>query len=186
MSAAVAHYKLTSDQFFQMVDEGVFPEDAHIELIKGELYEISPQGWLHTLAVGRLNRAASQCLDKCFAVSQSTAKLGFDFAPEPDFVLLPVTVEQSRSMPDASDVLLVVEVSVTSYRYDKETKLPHYASTGIPEVWIVNADQERIEVYREPDTVNSVYRSEQHFAGDDIVSSLKVPEFQIQVPKLLK
>ena len=52
--------------------------------------------------------------------------------------------------PQPDDVLLLVEVSDTTLRFDRTVKLPLYASAGIPEVWIVAMEHDALHVYRRP------------------------------------
>jgi Uma2 family endonuclease len=71
--------------------------------------------------------------------------------PQPDFMLVKPVVDNYRSRhPKPEDVFLLVEVSDSTLDTDLEVKLPVYARAGIEEVWIVNMDDRRLEVYREP------------------------------------
>ena len=53
-------------------------------------------------------------------------------------------------MPRPEDTILAVEVANTSLDYHRTVKLPLYARSGIPEVWIVNLAEEEVEVYQSP------------------------------------
>ncbi len=50
----------------------------------------------------------------------------------------------------ADDALLVIEVSDATLRKDMEVKTPLYARHGVPEVWIVDLQQNRIRYLRAP------------------------------------
>lgn len=52
--------------------------------------------------------------------------------------------------PVPDDVLLIIEVADTTVHYDREVKVPLYASTGIPEVWLIDLAHKAVEVYRQP------------------------------------
>jgi Uma2 family endonuclease len=58
--------------------------------------------------------------------------------------------------PRPADILLVIEVSDSSLEYDRQVKLPMYAEAGIVEFWIINLEDECLEVHRQP-TANGVY-----------------------------
>jgi hypothetical protein len=49
------------------------------------------------------------------------------------------------------DVLLVVEVAETSLEYDRDEKIPRYAQTRIPEVWLIEVEQTTVTQYTHPD-----------------------------------
>ena len=71
--------------------------------------------------------------------------------PEPDLMVLKPRADWYRDAhPRPGDVLLLVEVSDSSARYDRAIKLPLYASIGIPEVWIVDLDARLFRRHREP------------------------------------
>lgn len=56
----------------------------------------------------------------------------------------------AKRLPNANDVLLVIEVADSSLEYDRETKLPLYAKANIPEVWLVNLIENIVEIYSDP------------------------------------
>jgi Uma2 family endonuclease len=79
-------------------------------------------------------------------------------------------------------VLLLVEVSDTSLAYDRDIKLPLYATAGVPEVWIVHIPSQVIEVYRDPS--EGEYRSRTEVRFDDVISPLLVPELELPVDEI--
>ncbi|MBZ0073030.1 MAG: Uma2 family endonuclease, partial [Gammaproteobacteria bacterium] len=52
--------------------------------------------------------------------------------------------------PGPADLLLLVEVAASSLRFDRDVKLPLYARHGIPEVWLVDIENSRLEIYSQP------------------------------------
>lgn len=71
--------------------------------------------------------------------------------PQPDLSLLKGRPDpDSSGPPGPEDILVVVEVSDTTLSYDKNVKLPLYARAGIPEVWIVDLQGQKVEVYADP------------------------------------
>ena len=68
--------------------------------------------------------------------------------PEPDLVVL--RPGRRRTVPTAADALLVVEVAGTSLVYDRDTKLPRFARSGIPEAWLIDVAAGTLARYRTP------------------------------------
>ena len=66
-------------------------------------------------------------------------------------VLRPREDFYAHALPLPDDVWLVVEVAETSLEYDREEKIPRYAQMGIPEVWLIDVEQETVTQYTHPD-----------------------------------
>jgi Uma2 family endonuclease len=102
--------------------------------------------------------------------------------PEPDLALLRARPDGYRAPPppSASDVLLIVEVSDTSLRYDREVKLPLYARRGIPEVWIVDLAAHVVEIHRKPEYAEVVTRSR-----SETLQPLSLPDVRISISEII-
>jgi Uma2 family endonuclease len=159
MALQVERHLFSLEEYEQMIEAGVFKEDSRLELIRGEILEMTPIGFDHEMCVARLTqllilRAGAGAV--VWPQNNSIRLLG-NSRPQPDFALLKVRADFSAEKPPtAEDVLLVVEVANTSLNYDRSTKAPLYAEAGIPEYWIVNLREGVIEVYTEP--ANGAYR----------------------------
>ncbi len=145
-------YQFTVAEYHQMGESGIFAEDDRIELLNGRIYTMSPIGRRHFACVNRLNAFFSTRLAGKAVVSvQNPVVLSDRSEPEPDITLLRYRDDfYEAQLPDADDVLLLIEVSDATLRFDKEVKLPLYAESGIPEVWIVNLKSSCVEVYTDP------------------------------------
>ena len=146
-------HRLTSDQFYQMAEAGLFDADTRIELIEGELIDMAPIGADHEGCVNRLVKTlVIQCGDDAIVSPQNSIRLDFRNVPQPDFVLLHYRDDfyTKGARPGPGESILVIEVSDSSIRFDREVKVPIYARAGVPEVWIIDIQQRRVEVYREP------------------------------------
>lgn len=141
-----------------MAEAGILTEDDRVELIEGEIVEMSPIGRRHAACVNRLNALLNRHLGQAAIISiQNPVRIDDYSEPEPDVALLkPREDFYAEGHPTPSDVLLVVEVADTSVEYDRDMKLPLYARAGIAEVWLVNLPQETIEIYRQP--LDETYR----------------------------
>ncbi len=158
--------KLTVDEWRRMVEVGMFGEDERLEFRYGEIIKMTPIGKEHTAAVKFLNKTLVLALeDKAEVSPQSALDLG-EIEVYPDLV---IHQPLGRVIPEASDVLWIVEVSKSSLAYDRTTKLSDYALAGIPEYWIADLSEERFEVYLEPQgasyAVKRLYPFEVAFAA---------------------
>ncbi len=78
-------------------------------------------------------------------------RMGGHSEPEPDLSLLRPRADFYRdAAPGAGDVLLLVEVSDTTQRYDRRVKVPLYARHGVPEVWVIDLENRLVHFYRRP------------------------------------
>lgn len=140
----------TADEYHAMANAGILTEDDRVELVDGRILTMTPIGFFHVNAVNRLTRLLVRHTDPHAEVSvQNPVRFDDLNEPQPDIALLRPTRDRQR-VPHASDALLLVEVSGSSLRYDRDDKLPRYARAGVPEVWIVALDERRVHVYREP------------------------------------
>lgn len=102
-------------------------------------------------------------------------------APEPDLAWV-ARRDYSQARPTAADVLLVIEVSESSLRYDCGEKADLYAEAGIRDYWVINLPERCVEVRRDP--AAGRYRSLQTFGGQQEVRPLAMPEVVLK-PTLL-
>ena len=136
-----------------MGEAGILHEDDRVELIEGEIVELSPIGSRHAACVKRLNALIGPRLEGHAIIGVQDHVLLPDYSgPQPDVaVLRPWEDFYAESHPTPGDVLLLIEVSDTTLRYDREMKVPLYALAGIPEVWIVDLQNEEILTYSRPE-----------------------------------
>ena len=157
MSAALAflpqRHRLTVDQYYRMAEAGILKEDDRVELIEGEIIDMPPIGIDHAYFVNRLTSLFIQSVGlQANVSSQNPIRLNSRSEPQPDIALLRYRDDFYRhAHPRPEDIILLVEVSDTTLRYDTEVKLPLYARHEIPEVWIVDLEHQRLEVFRRPE-----------------------------------
>lgn len=166
-----------------MVEAGVFPPDSRAQLISGEIVEMSPQRPRHATAVRLVQEALRHAFGEGNDVrSQLPIAIDPDSEPEPDVFVVPGGPRDYIS-DHPKRVLLVVEVSDQTLRFDRVRKLPMYARGGIPEYWIVNLTENVLEVYREP--AGELFNSKQTLGPGEAVEPLAAPGARIQVSDLL-
>jgi len=148
----VTRHKISLEEFHRMVEAGVFPEDLRLELVEGDLVEMSPIGKRHAAKVAKLTALFGPLVpQKAILFVQSPLVVG-ESELYPDLALLkPRPDFYEEELPQGRDALLVVEVAESSLRYDLQVKLPLYAQAGVPEVWVVDLEGKRVLVHRKPE-----------------------------------
>jgi Uma2 family endonuclease len=144
--------RFTRAEYYRMAEVGILREDDRVELIKGEIVEMSPIGRRHKVFVGNLAKLLITRLgDRATVWVQSSIALADDTEPEPDLTVLRHGAGPYKERDAwAEDALLVIELADSSLAYDRSTKLRLYAEAGIPEYWVVDCTAETVEVHRGP------------------------------------
>lgn len=183
LPSGVERHRFDVTEYHRMLEVGLLTEDDRVELIGGEIVDMTPIGWRHMRCVTRLTTLLVPLVSgRDYVVSvQNPVRLGISDEPEPDFALL--ANEPRGDLPTPEDVHLVIEVSDSSPSYDKEIKLPLYAGSGLREVWIVDLQGQRIEVYTEP--APDGYRAMRIFAAGEQVYSQTVEGVSLSVDEVL-
>ncbi len=183
MSKAMAEplrYRVRSDhpisveELLAMYESGDFVGLDRVELIEGRLIEKALQGRRHIRSVNVLNELSVLRASSVVEVSVQNTDIISEFnAPEPDLTLLRRDRDVTK-VPGVEDILLIVEVSDLTVLFDRKVKLRIYAEAGVPEYWIVNISEERIECYRDP--IDNRYGTVRIFRNDEEIDTLLIPE----------
>lgn len=171
-------------EYHQLADVGILKEDDQVELIQGEIIQMSPIGPKHAGNLDRLVRFLTLLLKESAIVRpQNPVRLSNISEPEPDIAILrPREDFYTSAHPGPEDVLLVIELSETTLQYDQEVKLPLYAAAGIPEYWIVDLQANRVLVYR--DASGEQFLNIKTYQQGEIINSAVLPQ-SISVEDLL-
>lgn len=147
LGAAVQRHRFDTTEYHRMAEAGILSEDARVELVDGEVVEMSPIGSKHQAVVDRLNRMLVGFAGEDYIVrAQGPVKLDEHNEPQPDLALLAFREDfYEREYPGPGDTLLLIEVSDSSLEYDRSVKLPLYAGVGIPEAWVVDLASGEVE-----------------------------------------
>ncbi len=152
MALPLTHRKFTVEEYHRMARAGILGEDDRVELIEGEIVEMGPVGAQDAACVKRLGRLLDRAIgDSAVLGIQDPIQLDDGTEPQPDIALLKPRADfyaSAHPTPDA--VLLLIEVADATLPTDRRIKVPLYARSGIPEVWVVNLQQQLVEVYSEP------------------------------------
>lgn len=185
MDVQVTRKLFTTAEYDQMIAAGIFDENDRVELVGGEIVEMSPISVRHALCVNRLSQQLIRNLDEAFMVSvQNPIHLNEISEPEPDIVVIRLHGDvYADSHPAADNILLLVEVAETSLKYDRDVKLPLYAQANISETWIVDLTSNTVTVYLQPGSDG--YRETAVYHPTDTLSPTAFPELQIAVKDIL-
>lgn len=147
-------FRWSLDQYHQLAEANVLPEEARTELLNGEIIYMSPIGKLHAACVRRIDKLLQKLLgDRVLISTQNPISIALnDSEPQPDIaVLQPRADFYAAKHPAPEDVHLIIEIADSSVEKDRTLKIPLYAQANIPECWLVNLNEQSVEVYTEPD-----------------------------------
>lgn len=162
------HHLLTVDEYERMCELGIIDADSRIELLDGEMVKMAAIGSKHASVTVRLtDLLVPRCGQQALVVVANPLRLRPRSEPEPDLMIVHRRADYYVSgHPTEKDALLVVEVSDTSIGKDRLVKVPIYARQGVPEVWIVDIQGDRVIVHTEPSggeygLIRTAYRGEE-------------------------
>ena len=184
MVLQLLRHQFTVKQFHQMAESGILSENERLELIRGEMIDMSPIGTRHSGCVLFLSNLLALLLGGLSLINvQNPVELDETSEPQPDIALLKPRADFYRTAhPQPEDIFLLIEVADTTIKYDREVKIPLYAEANIPEVWLIDVNQEVIEVYRNP--LQGVYQDVQKLVKNQILSILAFPDVHINVTEV--
>lgn len=179
MAVPLPHHRFTVDEYARMGEAGILDGDARVELLAGEIVEMSPIGPLHVWAVTLLaDHLAGRIRQLAYLSVQNPIRLGEHDQPQPDLALIRRDAVPGAPL-SAADVLLIIEVADSSRNYDRDAKLPRYAAAGIPESWLADLVAGRLERHSEPR--DSLYRQIVLGRPGDTLASTVLPGLAIPV-----
>ncbi|OUL27491.1 hypothetical protein BV378_09965 [Nostoc sp. RF31YmG] len=184
MTVQLLRRKFTVEQYHKMIESGILTKDDRVELIRGEIIEMSPIGTKHAACVKCLNKLLSSKLkDKVLIAIQDPVKLDNNSQPQPDVALLkPRDDFYATAHPQPQDIFLLIEVSDSTVVYDREEKIPLYAEANIIEVWLVDINEQIVEVYQQPTA--AAYQLMHKFASGQTLSIPVFPDVNITVNEI--
>jgi Uma2 family endonuclease len=185
MLVQIARRSFTVADYYRMAEAGILSEDDRVELLDGEVVEMSPIGSRHAACVDRLNRFLNSVKGPRFIVRvQNPIRLDEHSEPQPDITLLRVRSDfYAEAHPTPADVLIVIEVADSSVELDRQVKLPLYAQAEVPEFWLANLPNDTVEFYAQPS--NGAYEVAKVFRRGETVTSQMVHNLQIGVDDIL-
>jgi Uma2 family endonuclease len=180
MTITVAKWSI--DEYHQLVESGVLA-DRKVELLKGIIIEMSPEGMSHVVYCGDSVEYLRELLGNRAKVREAhPITLPNNSEPEPDIaIVIPHSHRYLAHHPYPADIFWLIEYSDTTLNKDLNDKKRVYAEVGIVEYWVVNLKASELVVFRDPTA--DTYQSELKLATGNI-SPLSFPNLQIEVSKL--
>lgn len=185
MEAWPQRRRISADEYCRMAEIGVLAPDARVELIDGEILDMPPIGTDHESVVDRLNHSFVRAVDDLAIVRvQGSVRLGSMSMPQPDITVLKPRPDFYRSRRAAeSDVLLIIEVSDSTLRFDRDVKVPLYARHGVPEVWVVDLQHDLLLFFRS--LVDGEYRDAVSTPEPAVATLTAQPSISVDLSRLL-
>lgn len=177
--------KWTIDEYHRMIKAGIL-DDRHVELLNGEIIEMSPEGFSHAGLIDADGRYLERLLEGRAIVRRGhPITLPNNSEPEPDLAIVEPLEELyfSEHHPYVENIFWLIEFSESSLSKDTELKRKTYAAAGIREYWVVNLKTRELMVYRDP--VDGDYQSEVRLTAGDVYP-LAFPEVAVSVARILR
>jgi Uma2 family endonuclease len=179
-----ARHRLSAQDFHRLGEVGILASDARVELIEGEIIDMAPIGTRHAGTVEQLARVLHRAAGAYWVRTQQPIALGEHSEPVPDIALVvPDTDDYKTRHPQASDVLLIIEVAETSIRYDLDVKVALYAKHGIRELWVVDIARRELVLFR--DEGGAGYATRATLLSDAIVAPVALPHAAVKLERIL-
>jgi Uma2 family endonuclease len=181
-----ARTRISVERYQKMVAAGVLTKQDRIELIEGEMIDMAPIGSKHAAIAARLTQMLVMSVGESAIVSPGgPVNLGNYSEPQPDLLLLKYQSDfHENSLPVATDVLLVIEISDSTLAFDQTTKLNLYARYGVQEYWIVDVAANRVIAFRDPTPHG--YGCKLELQASDAISPNALPNVALKIGKLFR
>jgi Uma2 family endonuclease len=153
-------HRIDVERFHRMIEAGCFGDGDRVELIEGEMRDMTPIGPPHGGTTDILTMILAPKL-ACNAILRIQGPLVLDDGTElyPDLAVLQRREDFYRQAnPTGDDALLVIEVADSSLSLDQGLKLAKYARAGIRRYWVVDLWHRTLHDYRDPDRFQGRYR----------------------------
>ena len=185
MAVEITRRAWTVDEYERMAEAGILTEDDRVELIEGEIVQMSPIGSRHAACVNRVAAWLQRKIGQDTIISvQNPIRLNDYTEPQPDIAVLRLQADfYAPAHPTPADVLLVIEVAETSLAYDRDVKLPRYAEAQIPEVWLIDLAGATVTHYAQPR--NGVYADVHPAQRGEVLIARTFPNVLVPVDDLV-
>ena len=176
--------RFSVDEYYKMIELGMLKDYEKAEIIEGELIKKMTIGDRHAAIVNLLTKFfVKNVSDEVLVSVQNPIRLSNFNEPEPDLVLADLTKFDGKRHPQPREVFIVVEVSDTTLKYDRDVKLPLYAEAEIREVWIINLPSNIVEIHQRPS--NGLYQFVKIFNRGEAVEYEVLPNLTLSVDEIL-
>jgi len=176
-------FNFSVEAYHKLAETGILKPTDRVELIEGKIITMSPMKSAHAATVDRLGDILQHIITQKVNIREEKAITFTHSEPQPDITIAKFRDDYyEEAHPTPKDIFVLIEVALSTQKYDRETKVPLYASYKIPEVWIVDLKEKTIEVYEQPR--GEEYLSKNVFGLNDILTSSFVE--QLAVNRVIK
>lgn len=173
----------TVDEYHRMIEVGILAPDNKVELIEGRIIEVSPQRPPHAATTQRIDRYLQNLLRGQAGIRVQLPITLLTSEPEPDIAVVLIDPDEyADHHPNPSEILLLIEVSYSTLKFDREEKAPAYARANIADYWILDIVERQTYICRNPN--QSGYQSEIILNTDATVKPLAFPNVEIPLSEL--
>ncbi|MEL6580189.1 MAG: Uma2 family endonuclease [Cyanobacteria bacterium J06621_12] len=167
-------------EYHKMIEARILG-DRNIQLIDGELIEISPEGIIHAAYGGNMADYLRQLLLGKAWIREAHPITIDNSEPEPDIAIVKLPKSKYfENHPISQDILWLIEISDTTLAYDLNKKKKIYAAADISEYWVADVKSKKLTVFTQPQNGNYLAQSE--FTKGSI--QLRVSGMSMSVEKL--
>ena len=148
--AAPQPVRVTAIEFLAIVDAGFFAE-RHIELVEGEIVELPPPGPQHgrfQMRLGALLSSAVADNSSLWVTGDTAIMLDDDAICACDVAIVQGADSGRALLPE--QIVVAVEVSLSTIAYDLTHKADSYARAGVRILWVVDPTVAVIYVFEQP------------------------------------
>jgi Uma2 family endonuclease len=178
--------RITVDEYYRMSEVGLLAPDIRTELIEGEIIEMGRMGSPHAGKVGQLTHLIVPVLGYSAQI-RVRLPVHLDDYSEPMPVLAVVRPQKdfyASRHPESADTLLIVEVSDSSLRFDRDVKVPLYSRHQVPEVWLLDLSRDRMHFFRAPR--DGTYTEVSFMDDPKVVALSALPEITVDLSGLFE
>lgn len=177
---------LTVKDYHRMAEAGIFDPDERVELLAGQIIKMAAKGTAHGATVKRTEKLLENRLGERVLVRlQDPIQLDNFSEPEPDIsVVVPDPLYYDDHHPTRDEVYLIIEVADTSLSRDLEFKAGIYAQSGITDYWVLDVNNRKLHVFREPS--QNGYQRQMILSENASVSLLAFPDVTVVVKEMLR
>ncbi len=172
------------DEYHRMIATGILCTTDHVELLEGQIVEMSPQLPPHASTTQRTARYLDRLLEgQAYVRMQLPVTLKPKSEPEPDIAVVRLSQnEYADQHPTPAEIFLLIEVADTTLENDLKQKALTYAKAGIADYWILDVNDRQVYVLRAPTPEG--YQQETVFGSDSVLSPLAFPAIDVLLQQL--
>lgn len=153
MRSEISRKRFPTRDYYKMAEVGILGANDRVELIDGQVVEMSPNGPRHAATVYAFDSVLKNALGiRAMVRVQLPVHIDEYNEPEPDIaIVVPRDDRYVGAHPTPGEVVLLVEVSESTLAFDRDVKAPLYAIAGIAEYWIADRMSDQIRIFRNPE-----------------------------------